>query len=225
MKTIFTTIGILHILIGFSQNGNEKIILKKEKHGEVYITHDTSRIEYTWLIPDYPKEASLDLYNQYYQAIVKDTTFTKYNSQKKILPVKWTPLNKIDDQYYLYAPSDWISSYGYIFSDSTIIKQYTDGPDVYVLLSTKKISNNRYEYKTLASDKSFITINVYIIDNKNHIAVWRFDSNNETTYGLLVDADYLKRFPLVVSDCYGNKCIIEYNFKPIDFEKLIKNIQ
>lgn len=111
------------------------------------------------------------------------------------------------------------------FSDSTIIKQYSDGPDVYALLSAKKISNKKYEFKTLTTNNITTKISIFIIDDQNHIAVWKFVSNKETHYELMVDVDYLKRFPIVVCDCGDTKCLMEYHFKLINFEKLIKNIQ
>jgi hypothetical protein len=38
----------------------------------------------------------------------------------------------------------------------------------------------------------------------------------------MVDSNNVTRFPMVKCDCGENKCLIEYEFEKLDYEKLIK---
>lgn len=226
MKFIITIIiGLLTNLTGFSQSAKDKIILKKFNDGEIYITHDTSIREYFWLIPKSPKDDNLDFYNQYYSQIIKDTNITVFHTKSLKIPNKWTPLYMIDDEFYLYGPSDWMANYGYIFCDTTIIRQFSDGPDVNIIINGKIISANEFQFNVLTYNRSAAIITISIIDKRNDIAIWKFESDKNIHYELMVNSNYVKRFPIINCDCGDTKCFMEYEFKPIDFEELNKRVR
>ena len=181
--------------------------------------------EYKWLVPEYPNNESLSFYRNYFNDAVKDTSITIKHYKDLSLPLKWTPIYKIKKDYYLYGPSDWMFNLGYIISDSTIIRQYSDGPDVMVILDYMQVSAHKYYFKALTNFKKIIELTIYIIDHKNNIAVWEFTIDNKNYYELNVSSDNIAHFPLVNCDCREVKCLIEYEFKQPDYKKLIYGIE
>jgi hypothetical protein len=224
MKLSLTFLALIISQLAFCQSKSDKKLLKKDKYGEVYITHDTSRIEYKWLIPSYPYD-NLHIYQEYYQHITESTNSIHKFSNKLNNLSKWTPLYKINNKYYLYGPSDWMYNFGFIINDSTILRQFSDGPGVFVILHSHKVSDNVYHYKTLDYDKKETHISIYIIDQTNEIAVWKFETQDEIQYELMINSNNIKKFPLVNCDCGEVKCLLEYDFKKLDFEKLIRSTQ
>lgn len=223
-KILFTVLSLFFFSNAYSQSNKDTVFLMKEKYSSIYITKDTTMRAYKWLIPEDPYEESLSFYRNYFNDAIKDTIITIKHYNDISLPHKWTPIYKIKKDYYLYGPSDWMFSFGYIIYDSTIIRQYSDGPDVMVILEHKKISKDKYYFKVLTNFKKIMELTIYIIDDQNNIAVWESTIDNEKYYELNVSSDNLTHFPMVNCDCREVKCLIEYEFKQPDYTKLIKNI-
>ncbi|GAL83152.1 hypothetical protein MYP_378 [Sporocytophaga myxococcoides] len=224
MKLSLTFLALIISQLAFSQSESDKKLLKKDKYGEVYITHDTSRIEYKWLIPSYPDD-NLHIYQEYYQHIKENINSALKFSNKLNNLSKWTPIYKINNKYYLYGPSDWMYNFGFIINDSTILRQFSDGPGVFVILNSNKVSDKVYQYKTLDYYKKETNISIYIIDQTNEIAVWKFETQDEVQYELMINSNNIKKFPLVIRNCGNVKCVTEYEFIQPDFEKLIKTVR
>ena len=141
MRAVLTILGLMYISAGFSQTGKDTLFLKKEKFGTVYITSDTSIIEYKWLnLPDL-NEKNYAFYKEYYNDLLKDTVIKIKHFNLGQLPKKWSPLFMIKDKHYVYAPSDWMFNFGFALNDSVVSRLYTDGPDVMIILDFKQKSH------------------------------------------------------------------------------------
>jgi hypothetical protein len=221
MRAIFIIFGLLYLTVGFSQTKNDTVFLKKEKFGTVYITRDTSIQEYKWVAADL-KDKDFLHYKEYYDALLKDSVIQVKHFYLKELPAKWSPIYIIKNKYYLYAPSDWMFNYGFIVKDSLVIREYTDGPDVMIILDYKQKSKNEFFFK-LHTQHGNEYLTIKIIDSKLGIAVWKFVGNNYWDYRLMVNSKNVYKFPMVKCDCGENKCVIEYEFEKLDYEKIIKN--
>jgi len=224
MKLSLTFLPLIISQLVFCQIKKDKILLEKDKYGVAYITHDTSRREYIWLVPSHPDD-NLEAYHETYQHITGDTNLNFKFRNDLYSSSRWTPIYKIDNQYYLYGPSDWMYNFGFIVSDSTIFKQFSDGPGTFVILHSKKISDREYQFATSDYYKKQIEISIYIIDKTNEIAVWKFETEDQVEYELMVNSNNIKKFPLVKRDCGKMKCPTEYAFEQPDFEKLINNVR
>lgn len=222
MKLLLTFLILIISQLVFCQSKKNEILLEKDKYGVAYITHETSRREYIWLIPSDPDD-NIEAYNEYYQHIIADTNFTFRFRNNLYSSSRWTPIYIIDNKYYLYGPSDWMYNFGFIISDSTVFKDFSDGPGLFVILTSKKISDIEYQYTTIDYYKKQIKISIYIIDKTNEIAVWKFETEDQTEYELMINSNNIKSFPLLIRHCHKMKCITEYDFKQPDFEKLINN--
>ncbi len=217
MKLSLTFLALVISQFVFGQRKRDKILLEKDEYGIAYITHDTSRREYSWLIPDDPDEDTEGYYYQSYQNIITDTNLTLKFRPTPYSLSKWTPLYVIGNKYYLYGPSDWMYDFGYIISDSTIFKQSSPDPEVYLIVNMKEPSNNEFQFTTINYNKKQIKISIYIIDKTNEIAVWKFETEDDVDYKLMINSNNIKNFPIVIRTCGKMKCFTEYDFEEPDF--------
>jgi hypothetical protein len=165
-----------------------------------------------------------------------------YNENYKILKIKfkkplkkydvaalsqgWLPLHSYKGNYYLYAPSDWGNASRRILTDSTLVYWGMEGPDQKPLFSFKKITDRKYSL-TSQPFYQFVkksSINIYIIDPKNKVAVWEDTAlPADYRYALYVPLQYAQNFDLVHNYCKTEKTM-EFEFDKIDFKALIKGL-
>ena len=135
----------------------------------------------------------------------------------KTLPTKWIPLYSYNNEYYLYAPCEWIIP-KYNITDTLLM--YYGWMDGIYGFSYDTIVQKSDEHYVIQGIKGFhnTEINIHIIDKKKGIAVFKFDDYKPHLY---VDAEKIKNFPLIVCDC--NEKYKEYEFPDIDLKKLIRD--
>jgi hypothetical protein len=222
-KTFLLLLSLLYSINVFAQDGKGVTYLKRDNFGSVYITHDTSRIEYERLMP---KGITADLKNSYNAAFIhllKDTLINipHFKLNEKLL-LSWVPLYLKKDQFYVYSPSDWISHFAYLFTDSTIIRYKTDGPDVFIFRNYQEISNDDFKLQVLTYDKKTIQITIKLIDESKQISLWTFNYGDDKDENfLMTNAARVKEYPMVKCDCGDRKCLLEYEFDKID-KKMIR---
>ncbi len=143
------------------------------------------------------------------------------------LPRKWCSLMEYKGLYYAYAPSEWGANYQFQINDSSITYYELDGGIVNALISVKKISARQYQLKMTRPERdngvaktNITTTNIYIIDPVKKIAV--FESDYWPDYQLMVPAENIKMFPLIVNHCATGK-VDEFGGDQINYKALISN--
>ncbi len=208
-KSFLLLLSLFYSITVFSQNEKGVTYLKRDNFGSVYITHDTLRKEYEWLVP---KEISAEVKANYDAAffhLLKDTVISipHFKLNEKLL-LNWVPLYILKDKYYVYCPSDWISHFAYLFTDSTIIGYKSDGPDAFIFRNYQEISGNEFKLKVLTYDKTIIQITIKIIEESKQISLWTFNYGNDKDESfLMVNATRVKEYPMVKCDCGDHKCL------------------
>jgi hypothetical protein len=196
----------------------------KDLYHAVYIERNRSSNPYKNLLGFKFDHYDSVTYNDSYKTmkIKHRAPFKKYDLGG--LPQQWLPLYSYKGKYYLYSPSDFGNAGRRILTDSTIVYWSMEGPEPGPLLDFKKVTDNKYTLKA-PPFYQFVknsTINIYIIDPKNRVAVWEDTAlPNDYKYGLYVPVQYARNFELVNNFCKTDK-MPEFNFDKIDFKALIK---
>jgi hypothetical protein len=150
-----------------------------------------------------------------------------FKTQKTFdLPQNWLPLYKYNDNYYLYAPSDWGNAGRRIINNQEVIYWHMDGPYPVPLLAVNKSSDTKYILTTLnpfdhSTKPSQITI--HIVDPLTKMAVFEFfNEPDDYRYQLYVPAAHAHDFDLIVNYCKEQKQT-EYIFDKVDYEKILNS--
>lgn len=144
--------------------------------------------------------------------------FPRYNFGS--LPKQWCLLFSYKGQFCIYSPSDYISNYKVAISDSTFIDYYGDGIMASRIQSFDKKNTKTYQFKLINSQSQERALVIHWVDPKNGIAI--FEKPNEEPmlrYRLMVQADKVKNFPLIVNYCDKEKQEEFEGFDKIDFKK------
>lgn len=145
------------------------------------------------------------------------------------LPREWLPLYQYRNKYYLYAPSDWGNTGRRVFTDSTLVQWYLDGPYPYLLTKFKKTKTNQFRISTRDphNNQDVVIkpeeIEIIMIDPRKGLAVWKYNSagSSEVRYRLMVSKKHSSDFELVVNYCKSQKHTEYDGFEDIDFEALL----
>ena len=229
MKTLQTILGIFFCSTIFSQTTtNDTIFLKREwtkdSYNIVYVDSNRSLKQYDWLIPTLDNnEKTKELYNNQIKSLLKDTSVTYTKIDFKNIPRKWTEIHIYKDKYYVYWPSDWLNNFEYILTDSTLINIPGEGPYPEIIIEYNKKSEINYNIKALSFNNSISKYEIFIIDKRNEIAIWKSKSNGTISYRLMINSMNIRRFPMVICVCSIGKCFNEFEFDKFDYEKLINN--
>lgn len=114
--------------------------------------------------------------------------FTEYNDHPNSfikgnpLSNNYVPLFEYEEEYYVYAPSDWGAARKKIITDSTFMFWYMDGVSPYLLESVSTINENTFELTYLAFASNSLhesIINIYLIDKEK--SVFLFDYTNQAS--------------------------------------------
>ncbi len=182
--------------------------------------------------------------SKYYDRISKFEDTIKYSRTLHLdfhknklhdLPNKWCRLVVYNGSYYAYAPSDWGNNYRFQINDSATIEYGMEGGDMSAIESFRKISPKLYQLKEQQAyrsindlkSKMIITTNIYIIDPRKKIAIFETinasvpaTSKYRSSYRLMVSADNIKDFPMIVNLCATGK-VKEFTSDPINYKELI----
>lgn len=139
---------------------------------------------------------------------------------------EWIPLHKYQNEYYVYDPCDNYHHIQVSFTDSSYI--YWSGEGAYLSKTTSFDKVDKATFRiTYTGDYSNSEVIIHLIDAKRGIAVFEqtfrnaYDENPETFYTLMVAADKISSFPIIVNQCLINKRS-EFEFDEIDLPALIR---
>jgi len=213
------------------------------EYDAVYIENNRSSKYYDWIdgfgLPSPHKAAYRDT-SEYKGEIryLVDTYKVKFHKHNLYgLPTNWCGLIRYKGSYYTYAPCDWMFNFLFQINDSTIIRRTFEN-DVQPIVSFKKISSRKYQLKTYRTDNEIgelpplynFTTNIYILDTVLKIAVFEVieegipvSNKNRTSYSLMVSADKIKEFPIIVNYCPNDK-VGEFEGDTIYYKALIKGL-
>jgi hypothetical protein len=191
-------------------------LLKETEFGYIYITSDTSSNYYDWIIPTIDTEMVHSIQNQYFSQEFEKINLSNSHFNLGSFPRKWNSVYRYQNEYFLYAPSDWMHNSGFYFSDSIIYNGESDwDPATDYIMKDFKLSNEgNATIHTVNLLGQEIDISVYLIDKSLGIYEWviKNQQENETTKFLMQNSEFSKKIRMIVSDCGDRKCNMEFDF-------------
>lgn len=135
---------------------------------------------------------------------------------------KWISLYQYKGKYYAYYPCDMGNSTRYFIAPGKFMEAMMDVTEFNVLsLSIKERTEASVKLK-LPADNSIVDYTIKLIDKKRGIAVlYNPYSKKSENYRLLVRAEMVKKFPLIVNDCDSKAP--EWKFDQIDLKELLQS--
>lgn len=207
----------------FEFRAKPESVIARRQHGYIYITRDTSAEMFDWLVPKVSAHSSeMDIFRDYARDIKK--RFGQGVIVKNLggFPRKWNSVYLLNNKYFVYSPSDWMSNKGYYVSDSAIFVVKSDPDDLLVILDYKNSAKNHHTFRLVnyAGDK--LELQIRLVDAAFGIYLWTFMNRGDTSMHLMQDSSFVKRLPMIVADCGGEKCVLEFEFDEPDFEKILR---
>lgn len=219
----YLTIGFVFFsLIGFAQKSDFQFrakpdsIIEETEFGYIYITSDTRSKYYDWIIPSLDEEMIYTIQNQYFSEDFKKIHLSNSHFDLGNFPRKWNAVYRHQNEYFLYAPSDWMYNLGYYLTDSILYhcKSDWDPATDYILkeFDLTDIGNATSNTINLLGQENKLTIN--LIEKTLGIYEWSIYSleENETLKFLMQNSNFSKKLRMIVSDCGDRKCYMEFNF-------------
>ena len=219
----YISIGFLFFsLIGFAQKSDFQFgakpdsIIEETEYGYIYITSDTSSEYYDWIIPSLDEEMIHTIQNLYFSEAFKKINFSNSLFDLGSFPRKWNAVYRYQNQYFLYAPSDWMSNLGFYLTDSIVYHVQSDWDPItdYILKDfyLSDVGNATCNTINLLGQENKITIN--LIEKSLGIYEWSIYNRDEVVMlkFLMQNSDFSKKLRMIVSDCGDRKCIMEFHF-------------
>jgi len=191
-------------------------LIKQTEFGFIYITSDTSSKYYDWIIPSLDEEMIHTIQNHYFSEDFKKIHLSNSHFDLGSFPRKWNSVYRYQNEYFLYAPSDWMYNLGYYFTDSIVYHVQSDWDPAtdYILKDfyLSDVGNSTCNTINLLGQENKITIN--LIEKSLGIYEWSIYSRKEdvTLKFLMQNSDFSKKLRMIVSDCGDRKCIMEFHF-------------
>jgi hypothetical protein len=138
------------------------------------------------------------------------------------LPQHLVPLFEYNEDYFLYAPSDWGNARKRMITDSTFMFWYMDGVSPYPLSNiTVKEAHTELVYLIPMNGKllSKQTVEVYLLDEVRNVYLFNYTGMSPKAKGkfqLYTTADHVSDFDAIVNYSPGRKHF-EYEFDPPTF--------
>jgi hypothetical protein len=206
----------------FNFHAQPDSIISKHQHGYIYITRDTAAEMFDRLVSDVDVNGSeLNIFREYASHIKKKFDQGVVVKNLGDFPRKWNSVYLLNDTYYVYSPSDWMSNAGYYVSDSVIFITKSDPDDLFVILNHKKINKKLDEFRIVNYAGEKHNVQIRLVDAAYGIYVWTFAKNGNLLRYLMQDSRFVKRLPMIVADCGDSKCALEFAFDKPDFEKIL----
>lgn len=191
-------------------------LLKETEFGYIYITSDTSSNYYDWIIPIIDTEMIHLIQNQYFSKELEKLIDSNSHFNLGSFPRKWNSVYLYQNEYFLYAPSDWMYNSGFYFSDSIIYNSESDWDPAtdYIMKDFKLFNEGNATIQTINLLSQQIAISVNLVDKSLGIYQWILTNKqeNETMKFLMQNSDFSKKTRMIVSDCGDRKCIMEFDF-------------
>lgn len=192
-------------------------LLKETEFGYIYITSDTSSNYYDWIIPTIDTEMVHSIQNQYFSQEFEKINLSNSHFNLGSFPRKWNSVYRYQNEYFLYAPSDWMYNSGFYFSDSIIYNGESDWDPAtdYIMKDFKLFNEGNATIKTINLLGQQIDISIHLVDKSLGIYQWILTNQqeNETIKFLMQNSDFSKKLRMVVCDCGDQKCLLEFDFK------------
>ena len=191
-------------------------ILQESEYGFIYYTSDTSSIYYNWIIPTIDTEMIYSIQKEYFSQEFEKINLSNSHFNLGSFPRKWNSVYRYQNEYFLYAPSDWMHNKGFYFSDSIIYNGESDwDPATDYIMKDFKLSNEgNATIQTINLLNQQIDISICLIDKSLGIYQWIFTNQqeNDTIKFLMQNSEFSKKIRMIVSDCGLQKCFMEFDF-------------
>ena len=200
-------------------------IIKETEYGCVYITKDTTAEMYSWLANEIIDTA---VFNEMYtpesisEFLVTNKIKMKHYSN---IPVKgnWSSLYILNDNFYVYSPSDWMFNKRVLISDSALYHFGSDDWRIESIQTIETNSNGNLKMNLAGFRGEKIELSIRFIDNDKNIALWHHKSSDGYEYSeLRVRSSEVRKFDMIVNDCLGVKCFQEFIFETPEYSEIIK---
>lgn len=166
--------------------------------------------------------------------IATDKKAWQYDSIQSFLPASstkvvnvfpfgnWVELNQYKGNYYLYYPCDLGDLYR-LGIHKNIVREYGVETEEFILKSITLKKSNTYIVDISSAQGINKKIILYLIDkDKGIIVKENVGADNESKYQLLVAADKIKKFPLIVNYCEAKND--ELSFQKINYKSLLHKL-
>jgi hypothetical protein len=122
----------------------------------------------------------------------------------------------------VYYPSDFYNHFKVSISDTAFIEFGGEGPIANRIINYTRIDNKTHSLELTGIDKAKRKLTIHVLDDvQSGLAIFREEltDKNIITY-LMVDADKIKSYPIIVNLCETQKQH-EFEFDEPDYNKLI----
>lgn len=133
---------------------------------------------------------------------------------------KYISLNKHQDNYYLYAPCDWMYHHEITIKEDSVFMLFGE-PDAYKIIQKNIDKRNITTYKLQNEFLSDVSLSVKVLDQEKGISVLNFRRASNNHYFLMVNSSKINQYPIIINDCPDTK-VEEFEFDEIDAEKLFR---
>jgi len=187
-------------------------VISDDSWGSVYITQDRNCSLYNQLCPTFNPDKMHSL------CVGADTI--QFNTFPVNVERYWADLFLYKKQFYVYAPSNWMNNTLIYIADSVLFDM-SENFFFYPILESNQLSNGQSFSFNYLGEKTCVTI--IPLKNVPGAAVWKIETKKSKLYKLKVTSSAVKNFPLIINDCFEQKCLSEFPFEEPDFEKLLKD--
>ena len=140
------------------------------------------------------------------------------------LPEHWLPVYSYQENYYLYAPSDWGNTRKRILNDSAFVYWYMDGPFPLPLKGAKQLSSGEHfiAFENVFNNQAPASaLRIHEINATTQLSIFEFShGSQEKEYKLFIPVKHAGQYPIIVNYCKYQKQM-EFEFDAIDFETLL----
>jgi hypothetical protein len=203
---------------------NRDSIIKETEYGCVYVTKDTTAEMYSWLANE---SIDTSVLNELYSTEnISEFLITNKIEMKQFKNIaisgNWSSLYILNDNFYVYSPSDWMFNKRILISDSAL---YHFGSDDWRIESIQTVETNlngdlNINLTGFSGEK--IELSIKFIDNDKNIALWHRKSSDGYEYSeLRVRSSEVRKFDMIVNDCLGVKCYQEFIFETPEYGEII----
>jgi hypothetical protein len=202
-------------------------VLQETAYGSIYITNDKKLKYYDWLVPGDLRSMDPDerqFYNEMAVAVLDSHDVKMKHFPLGELPLKWAPLGYYNGNFYVHSPSDWMSHFNDVITDSVLYCIETDpGNSASAIMNVRSVSATTTRFELLDQlNKNYL--NIIVVDRKRGIAVWELLDGNNKLLSRSLDVRKVKLFPMIIEDCGDAKCHFRWNgFTEPDYDSLIRN--
>ncbi len=144
----------------------------------------------------------------------------KGNKKLKKKSEKWVPLYRYHNDYYLYAPCDFVYHNPIQIKEKKLLVGGAETV-LYKIDKTKESLEKhqvKVEYQDYDGKRQYLEYT--IIDIQKTIAIFKFQSE----YRFMVRAEKVKDYPIIINECIQGK-VSEFVFAPSDYKALLRQIK